>query len=308
MSQRTGELRSEVSGLAAVEPPLVSGRKAAAGHDPFRYGWRERREIAADGSERLDWIPLSYRDLLDPREGDVVAESTIHRRVVESVADVLTRRYQDVPEVAVWCNLKIVFKIPGLTTGPGPDLCVVDGVVDRDRRRKSFRFGREPGTVRLVVEVVSEESVKKDYRDILRIYAPLGVEEYVAIRPLGHYTDGPFELKGWRLDPRTRRLRPISPDPQGRIPSLTTGLLFGTDADGFGLSLWEAATGERLRSSDEDVTWLRDRVEQAEERAERESAARRAAEKEKQRALRQNREMAAELEQLRAQLRERDQE
>ena len=326
MSQRAYKLRFTQDAPAMIEPAAESGRTAAGG-DPYRYGWRERREIAPDGSEKVGWIPLTYRDLLDPQEGDYIAESTIHRRVVEGVADILTRRYEDDPGVAVWCNLKIVFRIPGLTTGPGPDICVVDGVVDRDRGRKSFHFGREPGKVRLVVEVVSEDSVRKDYQDLLRIYAPLGVQEYVAVRPLGLYPDGPFELRGWHLDPRTRRLLPIAPNPQGQIPSLATGLLFGTGSDGFCLSLWNAASGERLLSPEEDVTRLRERAEQAEERveraeerADRESEARRTAEEarsaaeaarrsaveEQQRALKRNREMAAELEQLRAQLRERE--
>jgi Uma2 family endonuclease len=321
----------------AAVVPAADSPGSTADADPYRYGWRERREVAPDGSEKVGWIPLTYRDLLDPQEGDYIAESTIHRRVVEGVAHVLTRRYEDDPGVAVWCNLKIVFRIPGLTTGPGPDICVVDGVLDRDRGRKSFHFGREPGKVRqvrLVVEVVSEDSVRKDYQDLLRIYAPLGVQEYVAVRPLGLYPDGPFELRGWHLDPRTRRLLPIAPNPQGQIPSLATGLLFGTGSDGFCLSLWNAASGERLLSPEEDVTRLRERAEQAEERAEqaeerveraeeradRESEARRTAEEarsaaeaarrsaveEQQRALKRNREMAAELEQLRAQLRERE--
>ena len=85
--------------------------------------------------------------------------------------------------MAVWSNLKIAFRIPGLTSGPGPDICLVDGVDDRDRRRTSFRFGEEPGAVRLVVEVVSKKSVQKDYKDLPAIYGPLGVEEYFAVRP-----------------------------------------------------------------------------------------------------------------------------
>jgi Uma2 family endonuclease len=288
------------------------------------YGWREHREIAPDGSERVGWHPLTYNDLLDPQEGDYIAESTIHRWVVRGVADILTRRYKDDSSVAVWCNLKIVFRIPGLTTGPGPDICLVDGVVDRDRGRKSFHFGKEPGKVRLVVEVVSEDSVRKDYQDLLRIYAPLGVQEYVAVRPLGLYPDGPFELRGRRLDPRTRRLLPIAPNPQGRIPSLGTGLLFGTGADGYGLSVWDAATGERLLTPEEDVTRLRERAEQAEEQVEierdraeeaeeRAELARGRAERAEKRArVAEERESAAqraaqeEMEQLRARLRERE--
>lgn len=113
--------------------------------DLFHYGWRERRSTVADGSEKLRYVPLTYRDLLSPEEGDYVAESTIHRDVTEQIASILKRRFADAPGVAVWRNLKLAFVIPELTTGPGPDLCVVEGVVDRDRDRGAFAAGRSRG-------------------------------------------------------------------------------------------------------------------------------------------------------------------
>lgn len=301
-------------------------------HDPYEYGWRERREIGPDGTEKLRWDPLTYQDLLDPQEGDAVAEDSIHRSVTEDVARILRRRYERQPTVAVWCNLKIRFVIPGLTTGPGPDICVVEGVHDRDLRRTSFRFGEEPGKVRLVIEIVSKNSVKKDYRDLLAIYGPLGVEEYFAIRPVGFYSEGPFRLRGWRRDTKTGRLRLLRPDAQGRLRSRVTGLLFGTREAGWGLEVWDAATGERLRTSDEELEWhaeraaqaeerageaenrafvAKDRAEEAEEQARLEAKARRAAEKRAEQEARRaeqeaeaRRNAEAEVERLRALLRE----
>jgi hypothetical protein len=191
--------------------------------------------------------------------------------VTDDMARILKRRYEDDPTAAVWCSLKILFTIPGLTTGPGPDICLVEGVRDRDLRRTSFRYGQEPGKVRLVVEVVSKSSVRKDYQDLLAIYGPLGVEEYVAIRPMGFYPDGPFKLRGWRRDPTSGRLRPIRPRADKRLHSQVTGLLFGTGEDGYGLELWDAATGERLRTSDQELAWHAEQTEQARAQALREA-------------------------------------
>ncbi len=303
------EVESAEPASELEEPDRVSFARLRS-DDPFYYGWRQSWEKTPGGEEKPRWIPLTYEDLLDPQEGDVVAEDTIHRKVTEGVAGILRRRYRADPTVAVWSNLKIVFHVPGLTTGPGPDICVIAGVEDRDRRRRSFRYGQEPGTVRLVIEVVSKSSVKKDYQDLLQIYAPLGVEEYVAIHPLGPYSEGPFQLTGWRLDPQRRQLRPIAPDPPGRIPLQTAGLLFGTGPDGWRLRVWDAATGERLRPP----------AEAAEERAEQEAAARRKAEDEKrraedgkqraedgkQRAEERNRKLTAEISRLRAQIQKRE--
>ncbi len=312
MSEPAYKIRSTVDSPAAETetPAEIEGLEALSpadddADDPFYYGWRESSEQAPDGSKRRRWMPLTYRDLLDPQEGDVIAEDTIHRKVTEGVAGILERRFRSDPTVAVWSNLKILFEVPGLTSGPAPDVSVVFGVEDRDRRRRSFRYGREPGEVRLAIEVVSKSSVRKDYQDLLEIYAPLGVAEYVAIHPLGHYPDGPFKLTGWRRDAETGQLERTPPDPEGRIPSHTTGLLFGTGADGWGLTVWDAATGERLRRPDQETALLEERAETAEERAERAErraeqmeAARRAVEGE-------NQALKAEIERLRAQIQDR---
>lgn len=311
MSRYAKNLRSSARSPSTVDLPdsesAAGGGSEAAEEpdDPFYYGWRERWEIDADGSERLRRIPLTYRDLLSPEVGDFIAESTIHRDVTEQLAGILKHRYAGSPDVAVWRDLKIALVIPGLTTGPGPDLCVVEGLEDRDRDRASFRFGEEPGTVRLTVEVVSRRSAQKDYGDILEIYSRIGVEEYVAIRPTGSYADGPFVFDGWRRDPETGRLAPMHPDRRGRLPLRTTGLLLGTGEDGWGLRVWDAETGARLRSPEEEAAWQAERAEQETEharqeaeRAQFEAAKRREAEEGKRKA-------EEEIERLRARLEQR---
>ena len=106
--------------------PGAGGPEAGDG-DPYYYGWRW--QVAPEDSDRLRQVPLTYADLLSPEVGDFIAEDTIHRRVTEDVARILESRYADEPTVAVWSDLKILFRIPKLTTGPGPDVCVVEGVV-----------------------------------------------------------------------------------------------------------------------------------------------------------------------------------
>ncbi len=288
MSRPAYNLRSSVDSLARAEPDPVPDLEPGDfapelqddKDDPYYYGWRERWEKSPDGAEKLRLIPLTYKDLLDPQEGDRVTEDSIHRSVTDIVAGILTRRYEKESTVAVWRNLKLNFVIPGLTSGPGPDICLMRGVRDRDRKRTSFRLGEEPGEVRLGVEVVSQKSAQKDYKDILKIYARIGMEEYIAIRAEGLYLEDRFELRGWRRNPKTKRMNRMRPDRQGRLHSKTTGLLFGTGADGCGLVISDALTGERLRTPDEE---------------------RRAAEE-------RNREMMAEIERLRAQLQDREEE
>lgn len=237
--------------------------------DPYYYGFRYAYETSADGSRKLVQVPLTYADLLDPREDDFIAESTIHYQLIHDLNDMLRHRYRDQAATAVWSNLKLNIVIPGLTTGPGPDVCVIDGVEDRDRQRKSFRFGEEPGTIRLVIEVVSERSRVKDTRDLLKVFSRLEVEEYVAVFPEGSYASGPFELKGWRLGKATGRLRPLRPAADGRLHLRATNLVIGTGEDGWGLYLWDAVTGERLKTPEEARIEAERRAQAAEAELER---------------------------------------
>ncbi len=261
--------------------------------DPYPFGWRERWRVRPDGSETLVRTALTSDDLLDPKEGDCVPEDTVHRDITEDVAGIVKLR-EDESTVAVWRNLKLDVKIPrvvpgrpGATYGPAPDLCVIDGVRDPKRRRKSFRLGKVSGRLRLVMEVVSERSKEKDLETLPEIYAQLGAEEYLVLQAEGDYIDEVFGLTAWRREASSGRLRPVKPDSEGRLHLRTVGLLLGT-AEGRGLVIWDAATGERQRPPLEEVSFQRARAAHAEE-------ARKKAEQEKK-------EMVAELEQLRAQV------
>ncbi len=323
MSRSEDNLRLSVVSPVSVESlpdadPAAGVPERDGDDDPFTYGWRW--ETPSGGSGSLRQVPLTYEDLLSPEVGDFIAESTIHHKVTAEVAGILERRYADEPSVAVWSDLKIAFRIPGLTTGPGPDVCVVEGVVDRDRDRRSFRYGQESGEVALTIEVVSKKSKRKDHEDILEIYRRLGVREYLAVRPTGHYSDGPFELRGWRRDPQTGWLESIRPDREGRLRLRTVGVLAGTGPEGWGLKIWDAATGERLRTpaaaaarravqaeqrareEAERAVEAEGRAERAEEHAVQEAAARLRAEEEKRKAEERSQEMTAEIERLRTQL------
>lgn len=283
---------------------------AALAEDPYYYGWRDVYETLPDGSQAWRQVPLTYADLLDPQEeGDYVAEDTVHSQMTAAVAHLLRRRYDADPSVAVFSNLKILFKVPGLTTGPMPDVCVMVGVEDCDRRRWSFRLGEEPGSVALAIEMVSVRSKAKDYRDILEIYSRMGVAEYLAIEPLGDYVTGPYALRFWRYDRVSGRLQPADAETGGAFWSRTTGLLFGTGEDGWGLEIRELGTGKRLLPPEEEIVEFARRARAAEEERERamEEASRQTerAEQAEERAAQEaasRRRAEAELERLRAEL------
>ena len=200
-----------------------------------------------------------------------MSDSTNHTKLIRLVSDVLGRRYEAEPSVAVWVNLKVrnpsgtaeegKKDAPEGSKGPSPDVCVIAGVKDRERNRESFELRAEPGEVRLAVEVVSKTSLKKDHGGILEPYDELKVREYVAIRPRGLYVEGPVELRAWRRDPESEQLEEVLPDEATRFHSQTTGLLFGTGPEGEGLEIRDAATGELLLCDAETRKAAEERVE-----------------------------------------------
>ncbi len=344
MTQHAYKMRSTPDSPAIYDPARTGGilpavrlpRSDDTGDDPYRYGWRERLVKAPDGSEQLRRIPLTYEDTLNPQLGDYVSEDSIHWKTSRNVSGILEMRYEDDPTVAVWGNLKVRTPSPKKGSGkkpakgdpsgikgPAPDVCVMGGVRDRERRRRSVELEKEPGEIWLAIEVVSGESGEKDYGGILDPYNRLKVQEYVAIDVVGDYLDGPVELQAWRRDAEAKQLLPVPLDPDGRFHSRTTGLLFGTGLGGRGLEIRDAAAGELLRPPLEEAAWQAEARQKAEERARREAEARRKveeekkkaeeekkkaeeekkkAEEEKKKAEQRNRDMAAEIERLRAQL------
>jgi colicin import membrane protein len=133
--------------------------------DPFRYGWRYVRRPTPDGDVELHQVPLTREDLLDPREGDFMIQSTTHIRIVMDLLHMLTGWAHSRADLAVFSDLKMRWGIPGLK-GPAPDIAVVPGVPDKGRDRDSFDVSKEGTRPSLIVEVVSRDYRDKDYRDL----------------------------------------------------------------------------------------------------------------------------------------------
>ncbi len=117
-----------------------------------------------------------------------------------------------------------------------------------------------------VLEVVSPR-----YRDadILRkpdIYRKAGVAKYVIVDPGLRKNRISYTVGGYRMS--GGRYVKIEPDAQGRIRSLTTGVLIGVNETGDRLVVLNAATGEeipsdeeRADSAEEELRRLRARLE-----------------------------------------------
>ena len=210
-------------------------RDLLVGQDPFRYGHRW-----VEGPDGYEMVPLAYEDLLDPQEDDFVTDDNLNRKLAGTFQHFLEQCYEDQADVAVWSDFKLRFGASG--KGPGPDVCVVRGVRDRDRRRGSFWFGHEPGELVLVIEVVSRHTKSKDYRDTKVICEAKKVPELILIELLGEYLSGPYKLTGYRLDP-SGAYQEIELDEEKGLVSEQTHLRIRPDPEGWGLEVVDLRTG-----------------------------------------------------------------
>src|SRR5947199_3705610 len=251
-------------------------RPAPEDADPFRYGWRPRYVHLPGGEVEEQDIPLTAEDLLDPQPGDVVLESGPHGKLSRRLGGVLELFFKGDAEVLVVGNMKMLWGIPGLKE-PAPDVAVIRGVRDREDLGEVFDVVQEGVRPCLIVEVVSpkyEEVRRNDYVKKKEIYERAGIPEYLIVEPYQIKGSPIRQWTGYRLG-FDGRYREIEPDGDGRLLSETTGLLFGIAEDG-GFQVTDVRTGERLLNPSQ----LSAAREAAEERADREAQARRAAEAE----------------------------
>jgi Uma2 family endonuclease len=177
-------------------------------------------------------IPLHREEIEYPTsDGQPMAETTLHRRIMTDLIQGLERQFRDAPDVWVGGNLFFYFEQGRPQAVVAPDVLLVKGVRKWDRPiYKLWEEGRVPS---LVVEVTSESTRDEDLSKKKGIYQRLGVEEYFLFDPYGDYLKP--RLQGQRLE--GGRYVPMAPQPDGSLASSTTGLILRPE-------------GERLRLVD----------------------------------------------------------
>lgn len=204
-------------------------------------------------------IPLLSDGVFYPESDGQPFDGDLHRDLTAYLIRALGRRYRDEPDVYVTGNLFLYFSKGNPRAVVAPDLFLVKGV-PKGRRRiyKLWEEGRVPS---LVIELTSDSTPDEDAFKKKDIYERLGVAEYFLFDPYKDYLRP--SLQGHRLT--DGRYRPIEPEADGSLRSLTTGLLLRREGEM--LRLVDGVTGEPL-------PW----EEEVDDEFARERAARRAAE------------------------------
>jgi Uma2 family endonuclease len=225
-------------------------------------------------------IPL-HREIDYPTaDGQPMAETTLHRKIMTDMIAGLERYFAHVPNVWVGGNLFLYYEKGNPRAVVAPDVLLVHGVSKWDR--PIYKLWEEGRTPSLVMEITSSSTQDEDSGPKKKDYRRLGVEEYFLFDPYGDYLEP--RLQGYRL--RAGRYVPMSREPDGSLSSQTTGLLLRSEGER--LRLVDPATGRRLPWPEEETAAreaaearaaeAHQRAAEADQRAAEEAAARAAAE------------------------------
>ncbi len=245
--------------------------------DEFYYGCRTVVTYDENGKSLFADYPLTPEDFLEPEEGDEYMQGSLHEDDVIRLRSIFRCHLKDRGNMTVYSDMKIIWGIGGLKN-PAPDISVIENVKDPEKPRSSFYVTEEKTKPFFVLEVVSPRYRDADINKKPDIYRRAGVSEYIIADPGLEGNIISYTVSGYRLI-GNRYIR-IKPDRDGRIRSLTTGVIIGTADSGARLAVYDASTGCEILSDEERAEYAEERAENAENRAGQEKARAETAEKE----------------------------
>ncbi|MEH2172139.1 Uma2 family endonuclease [Nostoc sp.] len=143
----------------------------------------------------VEYIPITPIEYPD-EDGKPMAEGDLQRKCLVYATTVLEIYFQNHPDVYVAGNLFIYYEKGYPESVVAPDVFVVFGVENRDRR--SYKTWEENNqTPNFVLEITSKTTRSKDQGAKKGIYAFLGVREYFQYDPTGDYLNP--QLQGLQL-------------------------------------------------------------------------------------------------------------
>ncbi|WP_375474965.1 Uma2 family endonuclease [uncultured Nostoc sp.] len=196
--------------------------------------------------EYIPVTPIEYPD----EDGKPMAEGDIQCSYLTYARNALRIYFQNHPDVYVAGNLFIYYEKGYPESVVAPDVFVVFGVENRDRR--SYKTWEENNqTPDFVLEITSKTTRSKDQGAKKGIYAFLGVREYFQYDPTGDYLNP--QLQGLHLV--DGNYFPVAantlPDGTVSLASQILGLELRLEAGK--LRFYNPATGETLLTHEEEA-------------------------------------------------------
>ena len=242
-------------------------------------------------SHQIHSLPTDREIEYPESDGKPMAETDVHRNLMIDFIQMLKAHFQSESDIYVSGNLLLYYEKGNPRRSVAPDVFVVKGIENRQRR--NYLLWEEGKSPDFVLELSSATTYRHDLNRKKRLYAQvLEVEEYFLYDPNHQYLNPP--LQGYRLvDGTYVEIAPV----EDRLPSQVLGLELGLKTEGdLGLynphtQTWLLPPEERANQAEARADQAEAKADQAEALAQQESLARQQAE--------------AELERLRAELQRR---
>jgi len=273
--------------VAKPSPPT-----APAG-DPFRYGWRFVPRPTPEDPQHLEQVPLTLDDVLRPDVGDFIAHSDRHETDRMYLTAVLRARLEASGAAIVLSDVRIAWDIPDLRPHR-PDVMVIPGVAER-QDWSTFEVAVEGARPALIIEITSPETRVNDLKRKVVHDARAGVAQYVIVDRGGRGAARRARPLDYRLAEGVYRR--CAPDAVGRVHLTIANLWLGVAEDHL------VCYDERGAAFGDYATVVR-QAAAAEERAQREAAAREAEARARAEAEEQARREAAARAELEARMRD----
>lgn len=202
-------------------------------------------------------------------DGLPMAESDQTREYLVYVTKVLSVFFENRTDVYASGNLFIYYERGNPESVVAPDVFVVFGVENRQRRvYKVWEEGDR--TPSFVLEITSKTTRSKDQGAKKGIYAFLGVEEYYQYDPTGDYLVPP--LQGFRLDDGNYIPVSTTTSPEGAIVLPSAVLNLELHLKGQAMRFYNPAIQQYLLTHEEEASarqTAEERAQTAEERVQR---------------------------------------
>ncbi len=199
-------------------------------------------------------------------DGKPMAETDVHRDWMFRLIELLSRKFAGT-QTYVSGNLLIYYVQGDPKKSVAPDVFVVKGV--EPGPRDIYKLWEERVAPHFVLEVTSKSTRREDLVGKMKLFAVLGVREYFLFDPRSEYLEP--ALLGFRLvvGENGSGYMPLEMDATNAIVSEEVAVIFRLEPTG--LSLFDAASGEPLKTGLEEAALqrgARERAELAREQAE----------------------------------------
>ena len=201
-------------------------------------------------------VQVPYEDEVDDltidypsSDGEPMAESEAQYAPLTETVSTLRVRYHERNDVYVGGDLLIYYQMNRNDVRVAPDVFVVFGVTSR-HPRDSWLVWREGRVPDFVMEIASSRTWRRDATEKRRIYADMGVTEYVRFDPTGNYFTPALVME--TLEGTEYREQPLTTDNAGILRGYSAGLeLDICVAPDLKLRLYDPVAGEWLRTHQE---------------------------------------------------------